>query len=56
MIRPDNFRSIQVTERLGMTALREDVLLDIPVVVVYAIDRLSSGHARIAEIGRWRLT
>jgi RimJ/RimL family protein N-acetyltransferase len=38
MVRPDNHRSIRVTERLGMTALREDVLLDIP-VVVYAIDR-----------------
>lgn len=36
MIRPDNIRSIRVAERLGMTPLRHDVLLDIP-VVVYSI-------------------
>ncbi len=38
MIRPDNARSIRVAERLGMTPLRDDVLLDIP-VIVYSINR-----------------
>jgi RimJ/RimL family protein N-acetyltransferase len=38
MIRPDNLRSIRVAERLGMTPLRADVLLDEP-VVVYSISR-----------------
>ena len=33
MIRPDNARSIKVAERLKMTKLRSDVLLDIPVLV-----------------------
>ncbi len=33
MIRPDNVRSIRVAERLGMTPLRSDVLLDTPVIV-----------------------
>jgi RimJ/RimL family protein N-acetyltransferase len=33
MIRPDNARSIRVAERLGMTPLRPDTLVDIPVVV-----------------------
>lgn len=38
MIRPDNTRSLRVAERLGMSPLREDVLLDVP-VVVYSIAR-----------------
>lgn len=38
MIRPDNRRSIAVAERLGMSPLREDVLLGEP-VVVYSIER-----------------
>ena len=38
MIGPDNLRSIRVAERLGMTPLRADVLLDDP-VVVYSISR-----------------
>jgi RimJ/RimL family protein N-acetyltransferase len=33
MIQPANVRSIRVAERLGMTQLRRDVLLDIPVIV-----------------------
>ena len=33
MIQPDNARSIRVAERLGMTPLRRDALVDIPVVV-----------------------
>jgi RimJ/RimL family protein N-acetyltransferase len=33
MIRPDNARSIRVAERLGMTPLRPDTLVEIPVVV-----------------------
>jgi RimJ/RimL family protein N-acetyltransferase len=37
-IRPENTRSIQVAERLGMSRLREDVLNKIP-VVVYAVGR-----------------
>ncbi|MEA2423934.1 MAG: hypothetical protein QOH13_344 [Thermoleophilaceae bacterium] len=37
MIRPDNNRSIGVAERLGMSPLREDVLLGEP-VVVYSIN------------------
>jgi RimJ/RimL family protein N-acetyltransferase len=38
MISPGNDRSIRVAERLGMSPLREDVLLDEP-VVVYALER-----------------
>jgi RimJ/RimL family protein N-acetyltransferase len=38
MIRPDNVRSIRVAERLGMTPLRDDVLLGEP-VVVYSVGR-----------------
>jgi RimJ/RimL family protein N-acetyltransferase len=38
MIRPDNRRSIRVAERLGMSPLREDILLEEP-VVVHSIDR-----------------
>jgi RimJ/RimL family protein N-acetyltransferase len=38
MIHPDNLASIRVACRLGMEPLREDVLLDSP-VVVYAVDR-----------------
>lgn len=38
MIRADNVRSIRVAERLGMTPLRSDVLLDLP-VVVHGLDR-----------------
>lgn len=37
MIRPDNAPSIAVAERLGMSPVREDELLDVP-VVVYSID------------------
>jgi RimJ/RimL family protein N-acetyltransferase len=39
MVSPGNDRSARVAERLGMTRLREDVLLDDP-VVVYALKRL----------------
>lgn len=38
MIRPDNGRSMEVARRLGMTPLRDDVLLEFP-VIVHAIDR-----------------
>jgi RimJ/RimL family protein N-acetyltransferase len=38
MIGPDNLRSIRVAERLGMTPLRADVVLNDP-VVVYSISR-----------------
>jgi RimJ/RimL family protein N-acetyltransferase len=38
MISPDNDRSARVAERLGMTPLREDVLLDDP-VIVYSLQR-----------------
>ena len=38
MIRPDNDRSIRVAERLGMRALRPDVLFDLP-VVVHSLER-----------------
>jgi RimJ/RimL family protein N-acetyltransferase len=40
MISPGNLRSVRVAERLGLARLRDDVLLDDP-VVVYAIDRAS---------------
>jgi RimJ/RimL family protein N-acetyltransferase len=39
MILPDNHRSIGVAERLGMTPLRSDLLMELP-VVVYAIERV----------------
>jgi hypothetical protein len=32
-------RSIRVAERRGMRPLRPDVLFDLPVVVVYALER-----------------
>ena len=38
MVSPDNVRSIRVAERLGLTPLREDVLLGDP-VIVYSLDR-----------------
>jgi RimJ/RimL family protein N-acetyltransferase len=38
MILPDNVRSLRVAERLGMTPLRSDMLLDLP-VIVHSIDR-----------------
>jgi RimJ/RimL family protein N-acetyltransferase len=38
MVNPDNVRSIRVAEHLGMTPMRDDVLLGDP-VVVYGIDR-----------------
>lgn len=38
MIRPDNSRSIRVAERLGMSPLRKDVLLE-QQIVVYSISR-----------------
>jgi RimJ/RimL family protein N-acetyltransferase len=42
MIAPDNVRSVRVAERLGLTPLREDVLLGDP-VVVYGLERGASG-------------
>jgi RimJ/RimL family protein N-acetyltransferase len=47
MIRPDNRRSIHVAERLDMSPLREDILLEEP-VVVYSISReeWTTGRAR----------
>lgn len=42
MIHPDNVRSARVAERLGLTPLRDDVLLGDP-VVVYGLDRAASG-------------
>jgi RimJ/RimL family protein N-acetyltransferase len=41
MIGPGNVRSVRVAERLGLTPLREDVLLDDP-VVVYGLDRVTA--------------
>jgi RimJ/RimL family protein N-acetyltransferase len=38
MIRPDNARSINVAERLGMAPLRTDLLTETP-MVVYAVSR-----------------
>ncbi|MGH2974431.1 MAG: GNAT family N-acetyltransferase [Solirubrobacterales bacterium] len=38
MISPGNLRSVRVAERLGLSRLREDILLGDP-VVIYAIDR-----------------
>lgn len=43
MILPDNVRSLRVAERIGMTPLRSDMLLDLP-VIVHSIDR-PGGHA-----------
>jgi len=52
MITPENARSIAVATRLGMRPVREDHLVDLP-VVVYAIERPSAeldsaGHAQAA--------
>jgi RimJ/RimL family protein N-acetyltransferase len=44
MILPDNHRSIRVAERLGMTPLRSDSLMDLP-VVVYALPRPGASNA-----------
>ncbi len=41
MINPDNVRSVRVAERLGLTAMRNDVLLGDP-VVVYRLNRPAS--------------
>lgn len=41
MISPENVRSVRVAERLGLTTLRDDVLLGDP-VVVYGLDRAAS--------------
>ncbi len=41
MISPDNVRSVHVAERLGLTPMRDDVLLGDP-VVVYGLDRAAS--------------
>jgi RimJ/RimL family protein N-acetyltransferase len=41
MINPDNIRSVRVAERLGLTPLRDDVLLGDP-VVVYGLNRGTS--------------
>jgi RimJ/RimL family protein N-acetyltransferase len=49
MISPGNDRSIQVAERLGMSPLREDVLLDEP-VVVYALERQWPRRRRACEV------
>jgi len=49
MILPDNHRSIHVAERLGMTPLRTDSLMDLP-VVVYALERPGASDAA----PRWR--
>ena len=38
MIMPDNTRSLRVAERLQMTRLRSDTLLEVP-VIVHAMDR-----------------
>lgn len=43
MIAPENGRSIAVATRLGMRPVREDHLLELP-VVVYAIERPASSH------------
>jgi RimJ/RimL family protein N-acetyltransferase len=45
MIRPDNRRSVRVAERLDMSPLREDLLLEEP-VVVYSITRDEWGPRR----------
>lgn len=45
MIAPENVRSVRVAERLGLTPLRDDVLLGDP-VVVYGLDRAASAPAR----------
>jgi RimJ/RimL family protein N-acetyltransferase len=44
MIRADNTRSMRVAERLGMTARREDVLFDIP-VIVHSVDRATFSNS-----------
>jgi RimJ/RimL family protein N-acetyltransferase len=49
MILPDNQRSIHVAERLGMTPLRTDSLMDLP-VVVYALERPGASDA----VPRWQ--
>jgi RimJ/RimL family protein N-acetyltransferase len=49
MIMPDNQRSIHVAERLGMTPLRTDSLMDLP-VVVYALEQPGASDAA----PRWR--
>jgi RimJ/RimL family protein N-acetyltransferase len=41
MINPDNVLSVRVAERLGLTPIRDDVLIGDP-VVVYGIDRPTS--------------
>jgi RimJ/RimL family protein N-acetyltransferase len=50
MISPDNVRSVRVAERLGLTPLRDDVLLGDP-VVVYGLDRVAGAlsESRPAE-------
>lgn len=45
MIAPENVRSARVAERLGLTPLRDDVLLGDP-VVVYGLDRGAGAPAR----------
>lgn len=65
MIRPDNSRSMAVARRLGLTPIREDVVVGIP-VIVHAIGRaawLDQAAARpshdpeieplLAHVGRW---
>jgi hypothetical protein len=39
---PGNVRSVRVAERLGLTPMRDDVLLGDP-VVVYGLDRAAWG-------------
>jgi hypothetical protein len=48
MIKPENQRSIAVAQRIGMSPLRPDVLLDDP-VTVYSITREQSTHAADAR-------
>lgn len=45
MIQPANARSIAVAERLGMSPLRSDVLLGVP-VTVYSISRQGRGRCQ----------
>jgi RimJ/RimL family protein N-acetyltransferase len=45
MIAPGNVRSLRVAKRLGLTPLRDDVLLGDP-VVVYGLDREAGAPAR----------
>jgi hypothetical protein len=60
MIRPDNGQSMGVARRLGMTPLRDDVLVEFP-VIVHAIDRERWGRGGhpdelevlLVHVARW---